>query len=160
MEDIQNPDFAIKEIIRCTNAGYIETPSPLVEVMKGVDANENSSKYSGYIHHRYIVWSDIEKGEIYFLAKNSIILDNYILYNDKELIKICNILNNYPVYWNNYFIWSGKEPKIIMYKNGVNYGLKNNMVEDYIRLVNEAVNKSITNTNYFIKIHNQYVTNT
>ena len=160
MEDIQNPDFAIKEIIRCTNAGYIETPSPLVEVMKGVDANENSSKYSGYIHHRYIVWSDIEKCEIYFLAKNSIILDNYILYNDKELIKICNILNNYPVYWNNYFIWSGKEPKIIMYKNGVNYGLKNNMVEDYIRLVNEAVNKSITNTNYFIKIHNQYVTNT
>ena len=159
MEDIQNPDFAIKEIIRCTNAGYIETPSPLVEVMKGVDANENSSKYSGYIHHRYIVWSDIEKCEIYFLAKNSIILDNYILYNDKELIKICNILNNYPVYWNNYFIWSGKEPKIIMYKNGVNYGLKNNMVEDYIRLVNEAVNKSITNTNYFIKIHNQYITN-
>ena len=159
MEDIQNPDFAIKEIIRCTNAGYIETPSPLVEVMKGVDANENSSKYSGYIHHRYIVWSDIEKGEIYFLAKNSIILDNYILYNDKELIKICNILNNYPVYWNNYFIWSGKEPKIIMYKNGVNYGLKNNMVEDYIRLVNEAVNKSIMNTNYFIKIHNQYITN-
>jgi len=159
MEDIQNPDFAMNEIIRCSNSGYIETPSPLVEVMKGVDANENSSKYSGYIHHRYIVWSDIEKGEIYFLAKNSIILDNYILYNDKELIKICNILNNYPVYWNNYFIWSGKEPKIIMYKNGVNYGLKNNMVEDYIRLVNEAVNKSITNTNYFIKIHNQYITN-
>ena len=47
-----------------------------------------------------------------------------------------------------------------MYKNGVNYGLKNNMVEDYIRLVNEAVNKSIMNTNYFIKIHNQYITNT
>jgi hypothetical protein len=158
MEDIQNPDFAIKEIIRCTNAGYIETPSPLVEVMKGVDANENSSKYSGYIHHRYIVWSDIEKCEIYFLAKNSIILDNFILYNDNELIKICNILNNYPVYWNNYFIWSGKEPKIIMYKNGVNYGvnhgLNSTMVEDYIRLVNEAINKSISNTNYFIKTYN------
>jgi len=155
MEDIQNPDFAMNEIIRCTNSGYIETPSPLVEIMKGVDSHEFSLKYAGYIHHRYIVWSDIEKCEIYFLAKNSIILDTFMSYNNSELLRICNILNNYPVYWNNYFIWSGKEPKIIMYKNGVNYGLKNNIVEDYIGLVNEAVNKTISNTNYFIKTYNQ-----
>jgi hypothetical protein len=154
MEDIQNPDFAMKEIIRCSNSGYVETPSPLVEIMKGIDASEHSSKYAGYIHHRYIVWSDIEKCEIYFLAKNSIILDNFISYNNKELLRINNILNNYPVYWNNYFIWSDKEPKIIMYKNGVNYGLKNNIVEDYIRLVNESINKTIINTNYFIKMYN------
>ena len=25
-----------------------------------------SNLYSGYIHHRYIIWSDIEKCEIYF----------------------------------------------------------------------------------------------
>lgn len=39
-----------------------------------------------------------------------------------------------------------------MYKNGVNFNKKKNtMVEDYIALVNRAVNESIQNTNYFIE---------
>ena len=57
LEDIQNPVNAFNEFIRISKVGYIETPSPLVEIMKGVDAQ---NIYRGYIHHRYIVWSDLE----------------------------------------------------------------------------------------------------
>ena len=34
-----------------------------------------------------------------------------------------------------------------MYKNNINFNLN---VENYIHLLNEAINKSIINTNYFI----------
>ena len=57
LEDIQNPNFAMSEIIRCCKSGYIETPSPLIEVTKGVDGYNNNNLYSGYLHHRYIIWS-------------------------------------------------------------------------------------------------------
>jgi SAM-dependent methyltransferase len=148
MEDIQNPDFALKEIIRVSKfGGYIETPSPLIEVTKDVDCETFSDKYCGYMHHRYIVWSSIEKNEIYFLPKYSCILDHLLKKNENMLY----LLNKYPVYWNNYFIFT-KPPTIIMYKNGVNFNENMyKMVEDYFMLVNRAINESIANTNYFIK---------
>lgn len=148
LEDIQNPDFAMNEIIRVCKGGFIETPSPLIEITKGVDNNIYSKNYSGYVHHRYIVWSDIEKCEIYFLPKYNTILDNMMNINVEKRYYD----NKY--YWNNYFIWNNKTPKIIMYKNGVNFGVKNYIAEDYSKLIKEAVNKSIENTDYFI---NNYV---
>ena len=46
LEDIQNPNFAMSEIIRCCKSGYIETPSPLIEVTKGVDGyNIKNTEY-------------------------------------------------------------------------------------------------------------------
>jgi len=155
LEDIQNPDFALNEIIRVSKFGaYIETPSPLIEVTKNVDGTAFSEKYCGYIHHRYIVWSSIEKNEIYFLPKYSCVLDHFLnfdLYNQKY---VYNFINNYPVYWNNYFIFSSsKTPRVIMYKNGVNFNISN--VEEYIDLINKAINESIQNTNYFIQNFNK-----
>lgn len=135
----------------CKFGGYIETPSPLIEVTKNVDGNELSSNYCGYIHHRYIVWSNIQKNEIYFLPKYSCILDHILNVNDSSKSYLYNLINNYPVYWNNYFIFSHK-PNVIMYKNGVNFNTKNgNFVEEYIGLVSRAINESIENTEYFIK---------
>jgi hypothetical protein len=143
LEDIQNPNFAMSEIIRCCKSGYIETPSPLIEVAKGVDGYENNHLYSGYLHHRYIIWSDIEKCEIYFLPKYSNIIDNFITFNDKHY----NLINNEPYMWNNYFIWKDKQPKITMYKNCINYYLT---PENYCNIINIAINTSIKNTEYFV----------
>jgi hypothetical protein len=68
-----------------------------------------------------------------------------------------NLINNYPIYWNNYFLFGEKKPTVIMYKNGVNFNCRSNndnMVEEYIQLVTKAVNESIQNTNYFITTYN------
>ncbi len=67
VEDLDSPQFAINEILRCCKSGYIETPSPLIETTKGVDGNRGGVEklYAGYIHHRFIIWSSIEKCEIY-----------------------------------------------------------------------------------------------
>lgn len=157
MEDIQNPDFALKEIFRVSKfGGYIETPSPLIETTKDVQSN----LFCGYIHHRYIVWSSIEKNEIYFLPKYSCILDNIKKDEiDENIKKIYHLINNYPVYWNNYFIYTGKQkPNIIMYKNGANFNINGRtMIDDYLLLINKAVNESIQNTNYFIKNYKSFL---
>lgn len=147
MEDIQNPNFAMREILRCSKGCFIETPSPLVEITKGVDcATPDPDKYGGYIHHRYIVWSDNEKQEIYFLPKNNFLVDTYIHIPDAINKKLES-----PFYWNNYFLCDGSKPvKIIMYKNGVNIGVKDHFCIEYLKKVQEAVNKSIENTDSFI----------
>jgi hypothetical protein len=68
-----------------------------------------------------------------------------------NLDKMTTLINNKPIYWNNYFIWSYIKPKIIMYKNGINFNTKGGtMIEDYNKLINEAVNVSILNTDYFV----------
>ena len=152
LEDIQNPDFALNEITRISKyGGYIETPSPLIEVTKNVDSSQFSNLYCGYIHHRYIVWSNIQKNEIYFLPKYSCILDNILNFHNNYTY---NLINNYPIYWNNYFLFDTK-PTIIMYKNGVNFNINGKnieqMIEEYSALIFRAINESIENTNYFVE---------
>ena len=124
LEDIQNPDFALNEMFRVSKfGGYIETPSPLIEATKNVDAYSEAEKYCGYNHHRYIVWSNMQKNEIYFLPKYSCILDHFLNFEGGSKRHLCNLINNYPVYWNNYFLYdSNRKPNIVMYKNGVNFG--------------------------------------
>jgi len=161
LEDIQNPDFAFNEILRVSKSGgYIETPSPIVEITKNVDAGEISTIYCGYSHHRYIVWSNMEKNEIYFLPKYSCILDNIFDLDTNSKNKLYYIINNYPVYWNNYFIYNMKnKPIIIMYKNGINFNTKRDetFINEYIFLVNRAINESIQNTNYFINNYKNFI---
>jgi hypothetical protein len=143
LEDIQNPDFAMNEIIRVSKSGFIETPSPLIEITKGVDGQDKRNNYAGYCHHRYIVWSDIEKCEIHFLPKYNTIIDNYIS------IKLPKEIYKDQFNWNNYFIWHEQTPKVIMHKNGVTFNTNNTFIKDYTNLINEAVLKSIQNTIYF-----------
>jgi hypothetical protein len=69
VEDIQNPGFAFKEMIRVAKSGYIETPSPLVECTKNVDGKGLCYLYRGYIHHRYIVWTETDTNTLCFLPK-------------------------------------------------------------------------------------------
>ena len=144
LEDIQNPVNAFNEFIRISKVGYIETPSPLVEIMKGVDAQ---NIYRGYIHHRYIVWSDLETNTLYFLPKYPII--EYVTINDELLKKFTYLLNNFSIYWNNYYFWdiNGLKPNIIIYRNGINF----NVDTDYSRLINKAIESSFKYTENFVK---------
>ena len=59
-----------------------------------------------------------------FLPKYNSIIDNYFEPNSDNKIKYYNMINNNPIYCNNYFIWKDKTPKVIMYKTGVNFGVK------------------------------------
>ena len=144
-EDIQNPQHAFSEMTRICKNGYIETPSPLIECLKMVDwlSINNNINYCGYIHHRYIVWTDRETNTLYFLPKYPFL--EYLEF-DQDFYKHMLEMSKDKLYWNNYYLWIEKsqEPKIVVYRNGVNF----NIVEDYKDLVVTAIKKSIASTTF------------
>jgi hypothetical protein len=135
LEDIQNPEFAIEQIFKCSRQGYIETPSPLIEISRGAE----SPDFCGYIHHRYIVWNDLDT--VYFLPKYPIIE------SARTNPRLIEIANNYPIYWNNYILWD-KPMRTVIYRNGVNMNVR----KDYANLLNRAVSESIDSTNRFASL--------
>src|SRR5882672_7035798 len=60
LEDMWNPFHLSKEMERVGKAGYIETPSPIAELCRGVDGG--APPYRGYHHHRWVVWN--QAGEL------------------------------------------------------------------------------------------------
>jgi len=147
IEDLTNPIFTLKEIFRTSKYSYIETPSPLAEITKGIDNyGQNSQNYYGYIHHNYIVWSNIKKNTIYLLPKNVNIIHNFINSNS---LNIYQLLKN-PFAWNNYFFSNNfSKPNIIIYKN-INIP-SDNYINFYIEILNNAIKESIDNSNYFMQ---------
>jgi methyltransferase family protein len=69
LEDLYNPFLLCTEMARVAMAGYIQTPSPLAEVCRGVDGN--SPSWRGYQHHRFLIWN--RNGILCFLSKYPII---------------------------------------------------------------------------------------
>jgi len=147
LEDILNPLHAFKELQRISPRGYIETPSPLIEISKGVDAGNPPPSYCGYRHHRYIIWSDIENNTLYALPKMPLVEHLDIDSNNREVMNY--IANNYPLYWNNYYFWNeSNPPNIVMYRNDINM----NINKDYTSLLMNAISKSMEYANHFLSI--------
>jgi predicted SAM-dependent methyltransferase len=99
LEDVSNPRWLIKEINRVAKAGYIETPSPLIECARGADAG--SPSWRGYYHHRSIVWSDGNKLTV--VPKYPVI--EHIAFDDESLV---TILHSGNTYWNTYYLWENE----------------------------------------------------
>ncbi|SRR5579871_1071584 len=51
LEDIRDPIWVCSELSRVAKAGYVETPSRIVEQTIGVE----SPNYAGYTHHRWLL---------------------------------------------------------------------------------------------------------
>lgn len=113
-EDINNPLFAFEEMVRVSEMGYIETPSLIIEMTRGVDGGPFSHLYKGYNHHYYIVFTDIETNTLVFIPK--LPLFEYIDFQS-DITKTWDYGNKFL--WNNYYIWNKydvtKQPKIKVY---------------------------------------------
>jgi hypothetical protein len=66
LEDVRDPLFVCRQLIRVSKAGYIEVPSPFRETCK-IDPGDS---YAGYDHHRWIVDTD-SSGRLVFTPKLS-----------------------------------------------------------------------------------------
>lgn len=98
LEDLHNPFHLIREIERVGKAGYIETPSPLAELCRGVDGS--SPPWRGYYHHHYIVWAHL--GELRFVAKYPLV--EYL----GITAPLAERLRQGPRYWNTHLLWTDK----------------------------------------------------
>ena len=99
LEDLYNPLFIAGEMSRVAKAGYAEIPSPLSEMMRGIDAG--SPPWRGYHHHRYFVWSN--NGVLNVMGKYPII--EHFDTREEEFIAL---LGDQPMLWNSYHLWDGE----------------------------------------------------
>jgi hypothetical protein len=143
LEDIQNPDFAFADITRAATSGYLETPSPLVECTRGVDAVTGSSLFCGYHHHRYIVWTQSEDNSLHFLPKLPLLEHLVVGVAEAHSLDL-----QQSRFWNNYYMWDASRPaKCVIYKHGVNFTI----MSDYVNLLNRAVEQSRIATMLFFE---------
>jgi len=98
LEDLHSPFFVLTEMSRVGKAGYIETPSPIAEMCRGIDAG--SPNWRGFNHHRWFVWNN--GLGLSFVTKYPIIEHLHAPGNDELLVRI---LKDNPRYWNTHYLW-------------------------------------------------------
>lgn len=145
LEDIYNPKFALKEIIRVSKAFYIETPSPMVELTRGIlhSTSGEDIPLRGYTHHRYFISYNHISNEISFLPKFPLIE------NDKTFVcsDFKSNLEN-PVLWNTYMYIENQSPTIINYQHGVNFIIN----DDYSNLIIKMLEETYNSTFHFFNL--------
>jgi hypothetical protein len=129
LEDLCNPVGLLKEMDRVGKAGYIETPSPIAELTKGIDCG--SPPYRGFVHHRFILWA--ADGVLYLVSK-------YPLVETMELEEalFLDLLRQGPMFWNTYFLWSDK-----LWFRHLQQQLDFNLPSGYADVLNEALDDSL-----------------
>lgn len=111
LEDMFSPFLLCREMARVGKAGYIETPSPVAEMGRGVDGG--SPPYRGYHHHRWIIWK--AGNALTFVSKYPMV--EYLALDEE---RIDETLRSGPVPWNTYYLWTG-EIKVRHLQNPVDY---------------------------------------
>ena len=97
-EDMDDPLRMLEEVRRVGKRGYIETPSPLSEVCRGIDGG--SPPWRGYNHHRHLIW---EKDNTLFLLPKLVPLEHFALDDAKHIA----LLQAAPALGNTYLLWEG-----------------------------------------------------
>ena len=129
LEDITNPEYVIKELVRVGKIMYFETPSPIVEVTRHIDGS--SPYYRGYIHHSSIIWVN-DQNELNILTKYPVI----------EYINVPNYYEKLgdPYFWNTYFILDKKKNKTKI--NVLKYDIDYNLHTEYEKMVKLSIKQS------------------
>ena len=97
IEDLWNPINCLNEISRIAKEGWIETPSPLCEMTKGVDWQEGANPpWRGYAHHRYFVWND---SNVLKILPKFPMVDFYENFNQAKLEELLKIEFNWGTYY-------------------------------------------------------------
>lgn len=137
LEDMWNPFPICKEMSRVAKAGYVETPSPVAEMCRGVDGG--APPYRGYHHHRFVVWVDGE--ELKFVSKYPMV--EYCGFEDE---KLSDTLKSGARYWNTYYLWSGA-----MQVKHLQSPLDYDIPTQYPSILSQAFNRSMAATDRFFQ---------
>lgn len=135
LEDSWNPFAICAEMSRVGRRGYIETPSPIAELCRGVDGD--APAYRGYHHHRFIIWPD--GSQLKFVSKYPLV--EYLGAPDA---KLAGMLRSGPKYWNTYFPWEGSiDMRHIQSPRDFNAGI------NYVEVINGAMGDAELATDEF-----------
>jgi hypothetical protein len=134
LEDMYNPFPLIKEMSRVAKRGYIEVPSPMAEIGRGVDGG--SPPFRGYHHHRWVGW--VFGREFRMVSKYAYI--EYCRFDEATI----DALLKQERYWNSFYLWEGE---IVV--NHIQSPLNFSIPRDYVKVLSDAVERSKENTDLF-----------
>jgi ubiquinone/menaquinone biosynthesis C-methylase UbiE len=131
LEDLYNPFLLLDEMSRVASSGYLETPSPLSEVCRGIDGGDNNLPWRGYQHHHSFVWS--YNNEVCFAHKYPAV--EYFHGLEEEIVQ--KQLEEKPYLWNSYHLWNDKikyrhyqhDVDFVIWKDYVNFILQKALIE-------------------------------
>lgn len=135
LEDMYNPFHLCEEMSRVGKAGYVETPSPIAELGRGVDGG--SPPFRGYHHHRFMAW--VVGDELRFISKYPFI--EYLRFDEA---KTDALLRQDARYWNTYLLWTDRI-KFVHRQSPLDF----NIPRDYALVLNEAMDRSKEATDIF-----------
>jgi hypothetical protein len=140
-EDMDDPLGMLQELARVGKRGYIETPSPLAEMCRGIDGG--SPPWRGYNHHRHLIWAT--GNTIKVLPKLPQV--EYMTLDDERYVKT---IKEYPALANTYMLWDDNfEIKFIWDEILLNYE-KGVQGPSYQQAVAEAVEEGMTLSGAFL----------
>ena len=140
IEDLYDPALVLSEMSRVSKAGYIETPSPMAELCRGVDGPKydgQSPDYRGYHHHHWIVWE--HEGELKYFTKFPLI--EHLFLDDATLV---GILKTSAAHWNTSYLWDG-EIRSRHIQETVDYTI----IEGYMKLLKDSLTEAVYSINGF-----------
>jgi len=121
LEDMHNPMFALKEMMRVGKNGYIETPHVITELNTGFEG-----EWRGWAHHFWFVWH--VENTLYLLPKSNVVhgmkINESIFPRERKII-------SQKFYWKDDF-------KIVQYVNGRDF----HYLRDYDIMIANAIFQS------------------
>jgi hypothetical protein len=135
LEDMYDPFLLIREMSRVGKAGYVEMPSPIAELCRGIDGS--SPPYRGYHHHRFIGW--VHEGEFRLISKYPFV--EYLNFAETDIVAA---LRDGPKHWNTYLLWED-EIKYVHRQNGPDYLLP----RDYAMILKGAMDSAMVSNGMF-----------
>lgn len=135
LEDMYNPFPVCAEMSRVAKGGYLETPSPVAELSRGVDGGDGP--YRGYHHHRFIGWAS--DGEFRLISKYPLV--EYLKLDDAKMV---SLLRWSAMHWNSYHLWDG-ELTVRHVQSPLDYDIP----REYTSRLKQAVEQSIVSANVF-----------
>lgn len=106
LEDMRYPEALLEEFKSCER-GWIETPHPSVEMLRGVDKR---APWRGFSHHYWFVWE--EDGVLVFLPKTPIV-EHITSSGDGSIRR-----------WNTYYRWKNYEFKYKILQHGIDFDFR------------------------------------
>lgn len=142
LEDMWNPFGICKEMSRVGRAGYIEMPSPICEIGRGVDGG--SPPYRGYHHHRFLGWTvqnnKTNKPALMVASKYPFI--EYLNFDEGRVDEL--LRKGDGRYWNTYYLWDG-EIDILHTQSPLNFDIPT----QYVKILDAAMAASMAATDKF-----------
>lgn len=98
LEDVRDPIFVCKEMIRVAKRGVITTPTIWIECQMGIDAYPDSVHYRGFDKHKWMV--EHSSNELRFIPKlNSLMSFEYV---DQKIVN--KYITKHRI-WSDIFFW-------------------------------------------------------